>query len=172
MCSLERTQDPDRTPTIVSTIQTPEKRKPLVPPGVGFVRVCVVRSRPESVKVNRPSGAKCLWSGYSFRWVLLSFTLRVYFLFRHLFLKLFPDDSERLRATSDDSGQLRATPDDSKRLQATSDDSVRFWTAPDDSKRFRIMLSGPTFQGRFRNYPCRIGLDSVFCQFYPALRWI
>ena len=100
------------------------------------------------------------------------------------------DDFGRLRTTPDDSGRLRTTPDDSRRplttpipndsgrLWTTSDDSgrlrtaldnsdswrLRFWTtqrtAPDNFERLRIILGGPNFRSRFRNYWSRIEVDS------------
>ena len=58
MCSLERIHDSDPTPAIVSTITTPAKWEPLVPPaagvlvGVVVVWVGVARSRLESPGVG------------------------------------------------------------------------------------------------------------------------
>ena len=104
------------------------------------------------------------------------FTLRVYFVYIPLCrrptpedsnsnrFRTNPDDSGRLRATPttpNDSGRLRTTPNDSGRLRTTPDVSGRLQTTPDDSvfERLRIILGGPTFQSRFRNYRTRIGVD-------------
>ena len=71
MCSLERFHDSDPTPPIVSSVPTPAKREPLVPPGVAVVwsrpqLSGVVQSRAESTGIGvgrsqpEPSSAMCL----------------------------------------------------------------------------------------------------------------
>ena len=64
-------------------------------------------------------------------------------------------DQQRPIQTPDDSNfdcirfQLRMT-------LIAPDDSGRFRTIPTDSGRLRIILSGPTFRSRFRNYRCYV----------------
>ena len=45
-------------------------------------------------------------------------------------------------------------------LRVISNDSGRLRAIPDDSERLWIMLGGPTFRSRFRNYRSRTGFDS------------
>ena len=83
----------------------------------------VIRSRLELSGVDRsqpePFFAMCLWSGISFRFVLLSFTLRMQCVYSSLFRRPTSDDSGRLRMTPDDYGSLwlQATPEDTRWLQ-------------------------------------------------------
>ena len=123
MCSLERTQDSDPTPTIVSPMPTPAKWEPLAPP-----EFRVVRSRPESFGVVRSHSE-------SSRVSLESTGIRL------LRLQTTLDDSERLRTTPGDSERLRANLHDSgRRLRATPGNSGRLQTIPNDFQTDRSRL--------------------------------
>ena len=117
-----------------------------------------------------------------------SFTLRVHSVYRPLCRRLSWTDSNRFRTTQNNSEQLRTTPNNSEQLRATPDDSaferlpktptwndsrrLRRRTIPDDSESLRIMLSGPNFQSRFRNYRSRIGVNSGFLPTLPITRLV
>ena len=186
MCSLEHTydhdSDSDKTRISSSARSHPESfgivRNRLESFEVVWSRsesesIGVVYSRSESTgngvghSQQEPSGAMGFWSGISFRCVFfIYFTLRMHFVDTGLCVE------GRFRTTPNDSTRLRATPHDCGRLQTipTSTDSGRLRAFPDDSERLRIMLGGPTFRSRIRNYRRRIGVDSGLLPTWPMTR--
>ena len=149
MCSLQRSHDSVPTPTIVSTIPTPEKWEAIIPPGVGVVRS---RSRLESPLVFIP---------------LSLFVFHFCTCTSRFWTTLDDSDCEQLQTTPGDSGQLREASDDLERLRVSPSDFWRFQTAPNDFKRLWIALGGPAFRSWFGNNWSRIGFDSGFLQILP-----
>lgn len=89
-----------------------------------------------------------------------------------VWLWMTPDDSECFRTTwtPDESGWLRMYLEDSGWIWTTPTPNNSGWLrkASNNSKRLQVMLHSPIES--FRNFLCRIGIDSGFVSILPITR--
>lgn len=146
MCSLERTQDSDPNPAIVSQIPTAEKSEPLVLPGVA-----VDRSRPKSPRVVW--GQSCRESaGVGLR---------------NKGLQQILDYSGRLRGlakTPTDSRQLQMTPVDSRQFRMSPDNAGWIYLPESDRSRLRIFTN-------YTHHKSRSSTQKMLIQKNSTTRW-
>ena len=182
MCCQERTDDSVSTPNFVSTILTPAKPKPLVPPGVDRNRS---RLKSESAESGIKLESEKLWVAYSHPKTLsvgISFRVVVFvFWFTDGYCKQMAASlhGPSTAPTLTDPGQLQIwmtsdygwlrllmIQDCSERLRTTPDDSEPLRTTPDGSRQL-LTASRTYFPGSVPKFS--VSMSGNYAGFMPTL---